>query len=143
MRAFLSIIFSLGLVSAVSAADADQSDWAFTCVDRAKLADVSAGTDIVRINNFSLREAAAFGVDGLSDAEITFSVANRGSEGVHLKGQFLLMDAAQLPIVAMSAGPSFDLVAGHKTEAARGTALIREGELQSVTSICIRIVGEF
>ena len=146
MRAFMAICFSLGLLSVPAiapAAAADQSKWGFTCVDRAKLSDVSAGTDTVRINNFSLREAEAFGADGLSDAEITFSIANRGAESVHLKGQFLLMDAESLPVVAMSAGPNFDLVTSQKTSVARGTALIGRGELQSVTSICMRIVGEF
>jgi len=133
---------SLGFVTAIVASPAIASGAGYSCVPIAQFVDVVAGTDVVKINNFSIRERTSI-MNEMSVIEIAFAVGNRRETPVYLNGQFAATDASGQPVVALSAGPMMDLIQPGATETAKGDVYVEPGTLKRIDKICVNIVGDF
>lgn len=137
----IAAILSTVVLSAT--VDANQPNGArtlgsFQCIPMAATDDFRADSQDVRIGNLSINEQ--LGGDKRSAAlSVSYAVENRSASMLMLNIDFLLVDDADRPLAALTAGPPNMRIAAKRSEIGRDWTPVRPGMLATARSICARV----
>lgn len=93
------------------------------------------------LNNLRLREANGM-MSRRPYAELSFSVVNERSDPLFLTVQMVGYGSSEtMPLIALSAEPSFSMVAAETVDQVKGSVNVTPGEVASLNRICLRVDG--
>jgi hypothetical protein len=98
--------------------------------------------EAITLNNFQLREDIGT-FSSRPYLELSFSVVNRGPDERFLSVQFLGLGRDGNTALALSAEPTFSIIAGHTSEQLSTSVNSEAGELNALDRFCVRADGSF
>jgi hypothetical protein len=136
MRKLIIVIMILFL--GVSVAYGYDKEWIVT-MDQFE--DFEIKTDGVKLNNFSIKESAAFLAPGMLNINVSFSARNKLDASKHFS--VMMVGVAKGKVLwALDLEPMMSTISAKKTESINGSSYVPPGTLEKTTKIWIRVVGD-
>lgn len=124
---------------AARAATAGTPNW--TCFAPTDLPRQTLQGEGFVLNNLRLREANGT-MSRRPYAELSFSVVNERSDSLFLTVQMVGYGSGEtMPLIALSAEPSFSMVAAETVDQVKGSVNVRPGEVAGLNRVCLRVDG--
>lgn len=136
-RVFSSLLLLAASVLQTAPAAAQYEPW--QCGAAQSLSSTSWAQGNLQLNNFHIHESTGL-MSGRPYIELTFSAVNRDQDAKFLSVQFIGMSDT-LPLFAISASPTFDIVGGNSAEQVSASVNSRPGDLRTFAKFCFRVDG--
>jgi hypothetical protein len=113
----------------------------FTCIDREEWKELEITRNGVTLNNFSLRSIEMSLPGAPLSAYLSYSITNRSQQTAHVTAQFVFMDNAGEPLLALSAPHVNYPVQPGETITADTSTFIEDSLFERLGGTCYRVQG--
>jgi len=110
----------------------------FDCIPIAMKENFSATSEGIRVGSLSINEQPLRSENSAA-LSVSYAVENRSSLPLLVNIDFLLVDAADHPLAALTAGPPNMRIAALRSEIGRDWTPVKPGTMATASSICTRV----